>query len=147
MLHVLPGMASLVTLRTMAPLLLAFGFTRIAPTDGRSFDEALEEAAVLSAGNLRIDVGMFRAFVGERPVELTYLEFELLRLLASKPGRILSYDEIVATIWHGNVADMRRRLGVVICRLRAKTAGLAPFRIQTVRGRGYGLVAPIATGG
>jgi DNA-binding response OmpR family regulator len=146
MLHVLPqGMASLATLRMGAPLLLAFGLTRITPTSGQSF-EALEGATVLSAGNLRVDVGMFRAFVGERPVELTYLEFELLRLLASKPGRILSYDEIVATIWHGNVADMRRRLGVVICRLRAKTSGLAPFRIQTVRGRGYGLVAPISQG-
>jgi DNA-binding response OmpR family regulator len=97
------------------------------------------EAPVLSAGNVRVDVARYQAFVAEKPVTLTYQEFELLRLLLGKPNRIVQYDELIEGLWKNPADGSRRRLGVVICRLRAKLSGSRPYRIQTVRGRGYGL--------
>jgi DNA-binding response OmpR family regulator len=98
-----------------------------------------DEATILSAGDVHLDIARYQAFVGGKPVALTYQEFELLRLLLSKRDRILPYDELVQGLWHGATAGTHRRLGVVVCRLRAKLAGSWPYRIQTVRGRGYGL--------
>ena len=97
---------------------------------------------LLTAGNLRVDVAMYRAFVADQPVELTYQEFELLRLLVTNRDRIVSYNELVEAIWPGEKSVRHRRLGVAVCRLRARLAGSWPYRIQTVRSRGYGLTVP-----
>ncbi|MEX1253039.1 MAG: winged helix-turn-helix domain-containing protein [Dehalococcoidia bacterium] len=99
-----------------------------------------DEAPAMSAGNVRVDVARYQAFVAEKPVTLTYQEFELLRLLVGKPNRIVRYDELIVGLWRDAADGSRRRLGVVICRLRAKLSGASPYRIQTVRGRGYGLL-------
>ena len=108
------------------------------------FSEAppLGEDAVLSAGNIQVDVARYQALVGGSPVPVTYQEFELLRLLVSKPDRILPYDEVIQRLWREG-SGTRRRLGVVVCRLRAKLAASAPYHIQTVRGRGYGLTTNV----
>jgi two-component system alkaline phosphatase synthesis response regulator PhoP len=104
-------------------------------------DLSSEEGSVLSAGNIRASMTQFQTWVGDRPVELTYKEFELLRLLLSNPDRILPYDDLVGVLWPQGGPGVRRRLCVVVCRLRAKLAGSSPFRIRTVRHRGYGLTA------
>lgn len=102
---------------------------------------AQTEAKDLTAGNLRVDVERYQAFVGEAPVTLTYQEFELLSILVKGRDRIMSFDDLIGQIWHESSEGTRRRLGVVICRLRAKISGTWPYRIQTVRGRGYGLTS------
>jgi DNA-binding response OmpR family regulator len=99
------------------------------------------DTETVSAGDIRLDVEGYRAFVGDRAVTLSYQEFELLRMLASRRDRIISYDELVRGLWGDACAGTRRRLSVVICRLRAKLAGARPYNIETVRGRGYGLTA------
>ncbi|MCI0777243.1 MAG: helix-turn-helix domain-containing protein [Chloroflexi bacterium] len=53
-----------------------------------------------------------------------------------------SVDELALALW-GSAGDRKRlRLGVLLCRLRAKLAASDPYRFETVRGRGYGLLAP-----
>ena len=96
----------------------------------------------LSAGNIHIDAGRYQAFVGGSPVMLTYQEFELLWLLVAGRDRILSSDELIEQLWHNPGSDARSRLGVVICRLRAKLSKSWPYRIETIRSRGYGLTVP-----
>ena len=103
---------------------------------------ATREATALTAGNLHVDLEQYQAFVSGTPVVLTYQEFELLRLLIAGRDRILSFDDLIEQLWHGSAVGTRRRLGVVICRLRAKLAHSWPYRIQTVRSRGYGLTVP-----
>jgi two-component system response regulator RegX3 len=98
-----------------------------------------DEAAILSAGSVHVDLAHYQAFVGGRPVALTYQEFELLRLLLARPDRIIPYDELLLALWGSTSGLLRRRLGVAVCRLRAKLGTFRPYRIQTVRGRGYGL--------
>ncbi len=100
-----------------------------------------DEAAALAAGDVYVDVARFQAFVGGKPVALTYQEFELLRLLVSKADRIIPYEELVRALWRSKAVGMRRPLGVVVCRLRAKLRPSRLYRIQTARGRGYGLTA------
>lgn len=102
---------------------------------------AADEATVLSAGDVYVDVARFQAFVSGKPIALTYQEFELLRLLVGKADRIIPYEELVRALFRSKSVGMRRRLGVVVCRLRAKLEGSQLYRIQTVRGRGYGLTA------
>jgi DNA-binding response OmpR family regulator len=104
-------------------------------------DTSMEQDSVLSAGNIRASMALYQAWVGGKQVDLTYKEFELLRFLLSNPDRILSYDDLVDVLWPQGGPGVRRRLGVVVCRLRAKLAGSWPYRIQTVRHRGYGLTA------
>ena len=102
------------------------------------------EVTVLSVGNVALDVASYRAMVANQPTQLTYLEFELLRVLVNKANRIIAYEELTRTLWSSSGARERRRLAVMVCRLRAKLAASWPHKLETVRGRGYGLVQPFA---
>ncbi len=93
----------------------------------------------LAAGNIVVDVASYRVTVDDAPVVLTYQEFELLRLLITQPDRIMPYELLARALWSSTGQKKVRRLGVVVCRLRAKLAASWPYRIETVRGRGYGL--------
>ncbi len=70
-----------------------------------------DEAAAVAAGDVYVDVARFQAFVGGKPVALTYQEFELLRLLVSKADRIIPYEELVRALWRSKAVGMRRPLG------------------------------------
>ena len=81
-------------------------------------------------------------------IDLTFQEFELLRMFVSQPDSVILYDELALALalW-GSVGERTRlRLGVLLCRLRAKLAASHPYRFETVRGRGYGLLAPRRSG-
>lgn len=106
---------------------------------GSSKTRPTEAAATLSAGSIRMELTRYQTFVGSHPVTLTFQEFELLKLFLINKGRIVAYDELLRGLWGKASGHARRRLGVVVCRLRAKLGASGTFRIQTVRGRGYGL--------
>lgn len=91
---------------------------------------------VVSVANLRIDSDRHEVLVDGRPVELTATEFKLLRLLASKPGRVFTRQQIIESIHEGFAAVTDRSVDVQVVALRKKltTAG---DHIQTVRGVGY----------
>jgi two-component system response regulator VicR len=96
---------------------------------------------VFELGNLRIDLDSYEVSVDGRPVTLTHQEFELLVMLAREAGRIHAYATLGQALWRSDGDNSLRRLNVAICRLRAKLAGSRPYRIETVRRRGYGLLA------
>ena len=52
----------------------------------------------LSLGNLTVDSGVFLVRIANRPVELSYYEFELMRVLAAQPDRIIPYDGITSSL-------------------------------------------------
>jgi DNA-binding response OmpR family regulator len=106
-----------------------------------------QKAGWLTAGNIAVDLDGFRVVVAEARVDLTFQEFELLKVLLSQPDSIVQYDELALALWGSAGGRKRRRLGVLICRLRAKLAASHPYRFETVRGRGYGLVAPLGNSG
>jgi DNA-binding response OmpR family regulator len=102
----------------------------------RQFDE---DGEVISAQGLTIDLARrVVEFAGNR-VQLTYVEFELLRILASHPGRVYSRRMLLEALWGG--ADYRepRTIDVHVRHLREKLEPdpAEPEYILTVRGVGY----------
>ena len=102
------------------------------------------ESAGSTAGEMRfegmtIDVEKRTLKVDGKPVELTSMEFELLVILARRPGRKLSRDDILSELRGIDAAILTRSVDIMVSRLRQKIGDSAkPFRfIQTVWGRGY----------
>jgi DNA-binding response OmpR family regulator len=96
-------------------------------------------ADVIAVDGLRIDVAKRTVVVRDAPVQLTYVEFELLRTLASNPGRVYSRRMLLEALWGG--ADYRepRTIDVHVRHLREKLEQdpREPEYIFTVRGVGY----------
>lgn len=105
----------------------------------RQEDNEEEEELVL--GNVRVNLKTFGVMVRDRAVGLTFHEFELLRLLCRAVDRIVNYDLLCQEMWSSMGQTERRRLSVAICRLRVKLEASWPYRVETVRGRGYGFIA------
>jgi two-component system, OmpR family, response regulator len=100
---------------------------------------AEHDGEVISAEGLTIDLARRAVEVGRVRVQLTYVEFELLRILASHPGRVYSRRMLLEALWGG--ADYRepRTIDVHVRHLREKLERDAaePEYILTVRGVGY----------
>ena len=94
------------------------------------------ESTLLHCGPREIDVSARTVRRDGVPVELTYKEFELLRLLAAHRGVVLSRDEILRTVWDYDFAGETRTVDMHIKALRQK---LGDDMIATVRGVGYKL--------
>jgi DNA-binding response OmpR family regulator len=98
---------------------------------------ALEER--LEIGDLVIDTPRRAVTMRGAPVQLTYVEFELLRTLAAQPGRVFSRRMLLEALWKS--ADYRdpRTIDVHVRHLREKleTEPRTPEYILTVRGVGY----------
>jgi DNA-binding response OmpR family regulator len=94
---------------------------------------------LIAVDGLRIDLARRSVEVRDRPVQLTYVEFELLRTLASNPGRVYSRRMLLEELWGG--ADYRepRTIDVHVRHLREKLErdSREPEYIFTVRGVGY----------
>ncbi|MBU0983072.1 MAG: response regulator transcription factor [candidate division Zixibacteria bacterium] len=90
-------------------------------------------------GNLTIDAASRSVQMGDRGINLTSAEFELLWLLARHPGQIISRDEIYAELRGFEYNGTDRSVDLRIARLRKKLGenGKEPQRIKTVRSLGY----------
>ncbi|EDY43868.2 winged helix-turn-helix domain-containing protein [Streptomyces sp. SPB074] len=92
---------------------------------------------------VRVDAHSRTAEVDGRPLDLTYLEFELLAHLVAHPHRVHTRDQLVTTVWgYGHVGD-GRTVDVHIARLRRKLGGAYRHSIQTVRRVGYKYTPPL----
>src|SRR3954447_16475055 len=100
--------------------------------------EPRDESAI-EADGLRIDPAKRTVEVGGKPVQLTYVEFELLRALAQKPGRVFSRQALLQALWGGSEYREPRTIDVHVRHLREKleTDPREPQFILTVRGVGY----------
>ena len=95
--------------------------------------------ARLVAGRLAIDGARRSATIDSRPVELTTGDFDILWLLASRQGSVVTRDEILRVVRGIDYDGLDRSIDARICRLRRKLqeAGGAEAMIKTVRLRGY----------
>jgi len=90
----------------------------------------------LQCGELRIDPERHRCFVEGEEVELTAKEFDLLRSLMQRPGRVMTRDQLLDDVWGTDIAVTSRTIDTHLKRLREKL-GPASELIETVRGVGY----------
>ncbi len=95
------------------------------------------EGGVVRLGPLVIDADAYTASVAGRPLDLTYKEFELLRFLAERPGRVFSRPALLREVWGFDFYGGTRTVDVHVRRLRAKLGPEHEHLIQTVRGVGY----------
>jgi len=93
----------------------------------------------LRLGAFEIDPGRRRVTIDGRPVELTAKEFDLLALLAGRPGQAFSRDDILKNVWGADYFGSDRVVDDLVRRLRRKLPGL---RVETIYGYGYRLVKP-----
>ena len=92
----------------------------------------------LRVGDLRLDPARRQAWRGERELELTKTEFDLLELLLYNAGIVLTRDQIYERIWGYDFETSSKSLDVYISYLRRKTEEHGEARlIHTVRGVGY----------
>jgi two-component system response regulator MprA len=102
-----------------------------------------EELDVLSFADLRLDTGTHQAFRGERPIELTAKEYELLEIFLRNPRQVLTRDLIYDRVWGYDFGGESNIIEVYVRYLRQKTEqGGEPRLIYTVRGVGYVLREP-----
>ena len=71
------------------------------------------------------------------PVELTYKEFELLRFLADRPGKVFTREVLLEQVWGYDYFGGSRTVDVHIRRIRSKIEREGHTYIRTVRGVGY----------
>ncbi|MFF7229530.1 two-component system response regulator MprA [Streptomyces sp. 2333.5] len=105
---------------------------------GEADEARLADSGVVEAADLRIDGPSRRAWRGERELELTRTEFELLELLARNAGIVLDHSTIYDRIWGYDFGPGSKNLAVYVGYLRRKVdvPGSRPL-IHTVRGVGY----------
>ncbi|HVM17796.1 MAG TPA: response regulator transcription factor [Gaiellaceae bacterium] len=97
------------------------------------------QSETIESGDLRIDLAKRTVEVDGRQVQLTYVEFELLRILASNPGRVYTRQMLLEGLWGGSEYREPRTIDVHVRHLREKLERDArePELIFTVRGVGY----------
>ena len=94
------------------------------------------EESLMTCGNVTLDSEKRMVYVDGKPVELTYKEFELLRLLMANAGNVLSRGLIMEKIWGTDFEGESRTLDMHIKTLRQKL-GEQGNHIRTVRNVGY----------
>lgn len=99
--------------------------------------EEKEEVHKIVVGDIIIDREQVVVLRGEDRIELAKKEFDLLSLLASKPGKVFSRDEIFNRVWGTDVIVGNRTIDVHIRKLREK---LGDHYIKTIKGMGYKFV-------
>ena len=98
------------------------------------------DGEVISFGELVINLDAHQVLLNGKPVDLTFKEFELLRTLASTPGRVYSREELLKSIWGYDYFGGTRTVDVHVRRLRAKIEGTRRY-VETVHSVGYRFTA------
>jgi DNA-binding response OmpR family regulator len=94
---------------------------------------------LIASNGLKIDTGRRTVELDGRQVQLTYVEFELLRTMAASPGRVFSRKMLLEELWGGSEYREPRTIDVHVRHLREKLERDPgePELIHTVRGAGY----------
>ena len=102
----------------------------------------IQSAPIIVHGDLTIDVNSFEVSMGGRGIELTYKEYELLKLFASNPGRVFRREDILNRIWGDDYFGGTRTVDVHVRRLRSKLDDVSHSVIETMWRVGYRFGTP-----
>jgi two-component system alkaline phosphatase synthesis response regulator PhoP len=119
--------------KPIRPRVLVSRINALLRRSGRS-EEKEEVRNLIEVGDLIIDKDKVTVEVNDKVIDLAKKEFELLSLLASKPGKVFSREEIFHKIWGTDVIVGNRTIDVHIRKLREK---IGDAYIKTVKGIGY----------
>ncbi len=88
-------------------------------------------------GTLVLNLETYQAAVNGKPLDLTYMEYELLKFLATHPGKVFTRETLLSRVWGYEYYGGARTVDVHIRRLRAKLGEEHANLISTVRSVGY----------
>jgi len=103
---------------------------------GRTSASEQRSESRISASGVVIDEASYSVKVHDRPLDLTYKEFELLRFLATHPSRVFTREQLLSEVWGYDYFGGTRTVDVHVRRLRAKLGDMEQV-IGTVRNVGY----------
>ena len=100
----------------------------------------LDAPGIIRNGDLIINTQQYDVFLAGRTVLLTFKEYELLKLLASSPGRVFSREQLLEQVWGYQYFGGTRTVDVHVRRLRSKIEDAAHTFIDTIWNVGYRFV-------
>lgn len=100
------------------------------------------DGSTVRLGPLSIDTDSYRVTASGKPLDLTFKEFELLRFLAQRPGRVFTRPTLLREVWGYDFYGGTRTVDVHVRRLRAKLGPEHEHLIETVRSVGYRAAEP-----
>ena len=100
-------------------------------------DLDLHRADLVEYGELTLNLETYQATIAGRPLDLTYMEYELLKFLAQNPGKVFTREMLLSRVWGYEYYGGARTVDVHVRRLRAKLGEEHANLIQTVRSVGY----------
>ena len=92
---------------------------------------------LVECGPLVLNLETYQAVIDGAPLDLTYMEYELLKFLATHPGRVFTRETLLSRVWGYEYYGGARTVDVHIRRLRSKLGEEHAGLIQTVRSVGY----------
>jgi DNA-binding response OmpR family regulator len=99
--------------------------------------DVMVRAELVEYGELLLNLETYQATIDKRPLDLTYMEYELLKFLAQNPGKVFTREMLLSRVWGYEYYGGARTVDVHIRRLRAKLGEEHANLIQTVRSVGY----------
>ena len=111
-------------------LAVRLGRMGLAPLEGTGDEVVCHE-------DLELNTGTYQATIAGNPIDLTYMEYELLRYLVENRNRVWSREQLLARVWGYDYFGGSRTVDVHIRRLRAKLGEERASWITTVRSVGY----------
>ena len=96
-------------------------------------------AQLVTYQDLVLNVDTYQAAIAGMPLDLTHMEYELLKFLASNPGKVFTREALLSRVWGYDYFGGARTVDVHVRRLRFKLGDEHAALIQTVRSVGYSL--------
>lgn len=96
-------------------------------------------SALVTYQDLVLNLDTYQAAIDGRELDLTHMEYELLKFLASSPGRVFTREVLLSRVWGYDYFGGARTVDVHVRRLRSKLGKEHASMIQTVRSVGYSL--------
>ncbi|MGI9079963.1 MAG: winged helix-turn-helix domain-containing protein [Acidimicrobiales bacterium] len=119
----------------------------VGPVDGRELEARVKHLfwrtgtgtrpELIEYGQLMLNLETYQAAIDGRPLDLTFMEYELLKFLATHPGKVFTRETLLSRVWGYEYYGGARTVDVHIRRLRAKLTEEHAHLIQTVRSVGY----------
>lgn len=122
----------------------SYGDFQLAPVDPVEFKVRVgnllvehRDVEVVTFKDLTLNTLTYQAILADHPMDLTYMEYELLRFLVENPVRVWSREQLLSRVWGYEYYGGARTVDVHVRRLRAKLGEERASWISTVRSVGY----------
>jgi DNA-binding response OmpR family regulator len=100
-------------------------------------DVDVQQADLVEYGDLTLNLETYQATIAGHPLDMTYMEYELLKFLAQNPGKVFTREILLSRVWGYEYYGGARTVDVHVRRLRAKLGEEHAGLIRTVRSVGY----------